>query len=142
MTIHQPLKQVISSTVAGMLFGAGLVTAQMSDPLKVQAFLDVAGLWDPSLALVMAAALAVFGLGFAALRRWPRPCFDSQFHWPALTRVDARLLAGSALFGVGWGMTGYCPGPAIASVLSGNAEVWWFVPAMLAGGLLERWRRR
>lgn len=136
------MKHTLCSVLAGLVFGIGLVVAQMSNPLKVLSFLDLAGRWDPSLALVMGAALAVFSLGFATVRKWPRPWFDVRFHWPDLAQVDARLLAGAALFGVGWGITGYCPGPAIATLLTGNTEAWIFIPAMLAGGMLERWWRR
>jgi uncharacterized membrane protein YedE/YeeE len=131
----------LSSTFAGLVFGMGLVVAKMSQPLKVLAFLDVAGHWDPSLALVMAAALAVFGLGFARVRRWLQPWFDQRFHWPDAALVDTRLLLGAGLFGIGWGITGYCPGPAFATLLTGNQEAWLFIPAMLAGGGLERWWR-
>jgi uncharacterized membrane protein YedE/YeeE len=142
MSEEATMKHWISSMVAGLVFGIGLVVAQMSNPLKVLAFLDVADNWDPSLALVMAAALALFGLGLRLVRGWPKPWFDQRFHWPEATQVDARLLQGAALFGIGWGITGYCPGPAIATVLTGNHEVWLFIPAMLVGGSLERWWRQ
>lgn len=131
------------SLLAGLIFGLGLGVAQMSNPAKVQAFLDVTGDWDPSLALVMGGAVAVTLLGFRLVRRRGRPLLDDRFHWPLLSNVDGQLILGAALFGVGWGLSGYCPGPAISTLLSGNTEVWWFVPSMLLGGWLQRaWSRR
>jgi uncharacterized membrane protein YedE/YeeE len=128
----------IVSLVAGLLFGLGLAVAQMSNPLKVLGFLDVAGDWDPSLALVMGGAVGITLLAFKLVLRRPAPMWAARFHLPTLIAIDKRLVLGSALFGVGWGMSGYCPGPALATMLSGNQEVWLFVPAMLAGGVLER----
>ncbi|BAL95868.1 DUF6691 family protein [Rubrivivax gelatinosus] len=124
----------------GAVFGAGLVVAGMTDPRKVLGFLDFAGDWDPSLALVMAAALAVAAPGLAWARRGaaPPPAEAS----PRLG-IDKTLLVGSALFGIGWGLSGYCPGPAIASLASGNHDVLWFLPALaLGGGLQRRWAAR
>lgn len=120
------------------MFGVGLAIAQMTNPLKVLSFLDVAGDWDPSLAFVMAGAVAMTLLGFRWVLKRPSPLWSASFHLPTLIRVDARLIIGAALFGVGWGLTGYCPGPALATLLSGNPDVWWFVPGMFAGGWLCR----
>lgn len=137
------LTRLFVSLLAGLIFGLGLGVAQMSNPAKVQAFLDVTGDWDPSLALVMGGAVAVTLLGFRLVRRRGRPLLDDRFHWPLLSNVDGQLILGAALFGVGWGLSGYCPGPAISTLLSGNTEVWWFVPSMLLGGWLQRaWSRR
>lgn len=130
------------SLLAGALFGLGLAIAQMTNPQKVLAFLDVAGNWDPSLVMVMGAAVLITALGFRMVLRGPAPLLDTRFHLPTMTRPDARLLLGAALFGVGWGLSGYCPGPALATVLAGNHEAWVFVPAMLVGGLLHRRSQR
>jgi uncharacterized membrane protein YedE/YeeE len=130
--------RILSCLLSGALFGLGLAIAGMTDPAKVQNFLDVAGTWDPSLAFVMGAAVGLAFLGFRLVLRRPAPFWGSRFHLPTWTQVDRRLVLGAALFGVGWGLTGYCPGPALATLLAGNQEVWLFVPAMLLGGLLHR----
>ncbi|MBI2733079.1 MAG: YeeE/YedE family protein [Aquabacterium sp.] len=124
--------------LAGALFGLGLAVAQMTNPLKVQNFLDVAGSWDPSLAFVMGAAVLITLVMFRLVLKRDRPLLGDRFHLPTQLQVDRRLLIGAALFGVGWGMSGYCPGPALATLLSGNTEVLLFVPAMLLGGFLHR----
>ena len=123
---------------AGIVFGAGLAIAQMTDPRKVLAFLDFAGDWDPSLLLVLGGAVVVAAIGFAVLRKRSRPVLDLRFHLPEIARIDLRLVAGSAIFGVGWGLAGYCPGPAIASLGFGNPEAFWFVPAMGVVAWLQR----
>ena len=124
--------------IAGALFGVGLALAGMTNPVKVLDFLDVTGHWDPSLAFVMGGAVMVTLVAFAFILKRNRPWLATRFYLPSAVKVDHRLLAGAAIFGVGWGLTGYCPGPALASVLSSNTEVWLFVPAMLLGGWLER----
>ncbi|MBK1715005.1 DUF6691 family protein [Rubrivivax gelatinosus] len=134
--------RIAAGALTGTLFGAGLGISGMNDPHKVLAFLDVAGAWDPSLALVMAGALAVAVPGFRLVLRRPRPLLDERLHLPTRRDIDAALVLGSLLFGIGWGLAGYCPGPAIANLATGNAEVWFFVPAMLAGGWLQRWWQR
>jgi uncharacterized membrane protein YedE/YeeE len=136
------MMQWIVSLAAGLLFGLGLGVAQMTNPLKVQGFLDVTGAWDPSLAFVMGGAVSVTLIAFRLVLRRPAPLWAARFHLPTLTAIDKRLVLGASLFGVGWGLSGYCPGPALATLLSGNTEVWLFVPAMLVGGLLERLSRR
>lgn len=128
--------------LCGVLFGAGLAVSQMTNPAKVQAFLDVAGSWDPSLAFVMGAALLVSAAGYQAARRRARPLLEDRFHVPPPGAVDPRLLAGSAAFGVGWGLSGFCPGPALASLVTGSSAVIVFVSAMLAGTLAVRLLRR
>lgn len=133
---------IVLSLLAGVLFGVGLAVSGMTDPLKVQNFLDVSGTWDPSLALVMGGAVVVTFLGYRMAWRQSTPWFADRFHLPTLMTIDRSLVLGAALFGVGWGLAGYCPGPALASVLTGNQEVWWFVPAMLTGGWLQRWQAR
>lgn len=136
------MMQPLVSLMAGLAFGLGLAIAEMTNPLKVLAFLDLAGDWDPSLAFVMGGAVTVTALAFRFILRRPVPFYGERFHLPTLTQIDRKLLVGAALFGIGWGLAGYCPGPALATVLSGNSEAWLFVPAMLVGGALQRWQRR
>jgi len=130
--------RLLTCLIAGALFGLGLAVAQMTNPLKVQNFLDVAGDWDPSLAFVMGAAVLITLVMFRVVLKRASPLLGERFHLPTLLKVDRPLIMGAALFGVGWGMTGYCPGPALATLLSGNGEVLLFVPAMLLGGFLHR----
>lgn len=130
--------RLLTCLIAGALFGLGLAVAQMTNPLKVQNFLDVAGDWDPSLAFVMGSAVLITLVMFRVVLKRASPLLGDRFHLPTLLKVDRQLLVGAALFGVGWGMTGYCPGPALATLLSGNGEVLLFVPAMLLGGFLHR----
>jgi uncharacterized membrane protein YedE/YeeE len=134
------LAGLAAALACGVVFGVGLAVAQMTDPRKVLGFLDVAGAWDASLLFVLGGAVLTAALGFHFVGRRPAPIFGGQFDWSARKAVDARLLLGSALFGVGWGLAGYCPGPAVASVGSGNAEALWLVPALFAGAALQRWR--
>lgn len=133
------MTRLLISLIAGALFGVGLAVAQMTNPLKVLSFLDVAGNWDPSLAFVMGAAVSITLVAFRWLLKRPAPLWGDRFHLPTLIHLDRRLLLGAALFGIGWGLTGYCPGPALATVLAGNQESWIFIPAMLVGGVLHRW---
>jgi uncharacterized membrane protein YedE/YeeE len=120
------VKSVATALLSGTIFGSGLAVARMTNPAKVLAFLDVAGAWDPSLAFVMGAALAVSALAY---RFRPAPSGIA-------TGIDARLLVGAGLFGLGWGLAGFCPGPAIASLSTGSGEVVTFVLAMVVGMLL------
>lgn len=125
--------------LAGLLFGLGLMLAGMTDPSKVLAFLDLAGAWDPSLALVMGGGIAV-GLGaFTLAKGRSKTLLGSAIFLPQATVIDRRLLGGSALFGVGWGLAGFCPGPALVSLGLGDAKVWVFVAAMVAGMLVFEW---
>jgi len=114
--------------IAGALFGAGLVVSGMADPAKVLAFLTLAPGWDPSLALVMASALAISLPGFAWARRRGRPLFGGSFSAPATQTLDRRLLVGAALFGIGWGLSGFCPGPAVVSAGFGNGAALLLLP--------------
>lgn len=118
---------------SGLLFGLGLTTSGMVDPAKVLGFLDVAGDWDPSLAFVMAAAIPVAALGFAIGRHRAAPVCAARFDAPTRTAVDRRLVAGALTFGVGWGLAGYCPGPALASLSFGGWRALLFVASMLIG---------
>ena len=136
------MMQPLVSLVAGVVFGLGLAVAEMTNPLKVLDFLDLAGHWDPSLAFVMGGAVLVTLVAFRFVLRRAVPLYGDRFHLPTLTQLDRKLLGGAALFGIGWGLAGYCPGPALATILSGNSETWLFVPAMLVGGALQRWQSR
>ena len=136
------MMQPLVSLVAGVVFGLGLAVAEMTNPLKVLDFLDLAGNWDPSLAFVMGGAVLVTLVAFRFVLRRPVPLYGERFHLPTLTQLDRKLLGGAALFGIGWGLAGYCPGPALATILFGNSETWLFVPAMLVGGALQRWQSR
>jgi len=132
----------LTALLAGAIFGVGLAVSGMMNPAKVLGFLDVAGDWDPTLVFVMGGALLVTVPAFRVILKRPRPVLDSDFDLPTKTTLDGRLLGGSALFGVGWGLSGFCPGPAVAAflpaLLSGLTPVLAFVAAMLAGMLLHR----
>jgi uncharacterized membrane protein YedE/YeeE len=123
----------LASLLAGIVFGLGLVISGLADPAKVLNFLDVAGNWDPSLAFVMAGAVATTWLGYRLVLVQPKPAYDACFHLPGSTVIDRRLLAGAAVFGVGWGLAGYCPGPAITALPLLNPSTLVFVVAMLLG---------
>lgn len=119
--------------LAGLLFGAGLSLGGMTQPAVVLGFLDLAGAWNPRLLFVMAGAVATTALGYRLVWRVRRPWFDDAFKLPAARRIDPRLLLGAALFGIGWGMAGYCPGPALASLGAGWALVALLVAMMVLG---------
>lgn len=129
---HHKLR-FLAALVSGAVFGFGLSLSGMLDPARVRGFLDVAGDWDPSLAFVLTGAVAVAMLGTWLSRRMRRPVFDRAFHLPSESRIDRRLVMGSALFGIGWGMAGFCPGPALASLTLGLAPSFLFVTAMIVG---------
>jgi uncharacterized membrane protein YedE/YeeE len=134
--------KLFSAFVAGLVFGLGLILSGMTDPSKVIAFLDLAGAWDPSLALVMAGAILVASIGFYFASKRSRAILGDVMRLPTATRIDRRLVLGSLAFGAGWGLAGYCPGPAVASLLSGKAEPLIFVAAMLAGMALYELQTR
>jgi uncharacterized membrane protein YedE/YeeE len=124
---------------AGLVFGVGLALAQMTDPRKVLGFLDITGRWDPSLALVLGGAVGLSLLTFHYILRLARPLLGERFDLPASRRVlEPKLLIGSTLFGIGWGISGYCPGPALAQLAAPNAETWLFLPALIAGSVIAR----
>jgi uncharacterized membrane protein YedE/YeeE len=120
----------------GALFGAGLVVSGMADPTKVLAFLDVAGAWDPSLLFVMGGGLVVTFIGFHWVLKREQPILDDVFHLPTKRDLDPRLLAGSAMFGIGWGIAGYCPGPAFAAITINPTEALICVLALAVGSML------
>lgn len=127
------LPKIVVALLAGVLFGAGLAVAGMTDPNKVLNFLDLSRSWDPSLALVMASAIPVAASGFIIARRRAKPALEPEFNLPTNTHVDPRLVAGSALFGIGWGLGGYCPGPAVASLADAGPPLVAFLVAMTLG---------
>ncbi|CAM4139086.1 YeeE/YedE family protein [Comamonas aquatilis] len=129
--------------ISGLVFGLGLLLSGMGNPAKVQNFLDVFGRWDPSLALVMGGAIVVGLPAFAWARKRQTALLGEPMDLPTASRIDARLLSGAALFGVGWGLAGFCPGPALMNLATGRSEVWLFVAAMVVGMLAQHaWARR
>lgn len=136
--------QSTAALASGIVFGFGLSLSGMLNPVRVQGFLDIFGTWDPSLAFVLGGAVTIAFIGVRMTSRMQRPVLDDRFHMPQNNRIDAPLVIGSALFGLGWGLAGFCPGPAIASLSSGIRQTLLFVIAMLAGMLLHDrvWRRR
>ena len=125
------------AALVGLIFGLGLLVSGMANPQKVLGFLDLAGPWDPSLALVMGGAIAVGLVGFALARKRQRSLLGEPMQMPSRTDIDAPLLIGSALFGIGWGLAGLCPGPALVALGSGWGEAAIFVAAMLGGMALH-----
>lgn len=127
----------------GLLFAIGLAVSGMARPEKVVGFLDVLGDWDPSLAFVMLGAVSVYGFTHWRLVRRRRPLLAARFSLPTPGRIDGRLIAGAAVFGVGWGLSGFCPGPALTALGAGTPAALWFAPAMIAGVLVHDrlWRR-
>ena len=131
--------QLLASLVCGLIFGAGLLISGMTDPQKVLGFLDVLGRWDPTLAFVMTGALAVTAAGYALARRAARPALAERHLWPEKRAVDRDLVVGAALFGVGWGLVGLCPGPALENLATLSPKVLGFVAAMIVGILAQSW---
>ena len=136
------MMRIITSLIAGLVFGIGLIISGMTNPAKLLGFLDLAGLWDPSLALVMGGAIAVGTLAFQIARKRGKSLLGDPMRLPSATQVDRRLLLGGLAFGVGWGLAGFCPGPALASLATGGVKPAIFTVAMIAGmvifELLER----
>ena len=131
--------KTVVAVFSGALFGLGLVVSGMMNPAKVIGFLDLAGEWDPTLAFVMGGALLVAIPAFRLILGRQRPILARDFALPTKSTLDARLLGGAALFGVGWGLAGFCPGPAVAALVTGLAPVFAFVAAMVAGMALYAW---
>lgn len=135
--------QLITAFAAGLVFGLGLIVSGMTDPSKVIGFLDLAGNWDPSLAFVMAGAILVGFFAFRIAGRRPHTLIGTAIRLPDARRIDKRLILGGLVFGAGWGVAGYCPGPALTSLLSGGSKPLIFVGAMVAGmGVFELFERR
>lgn len=129
----------LAALASGVVFGLGLSLAQMTNPDKVLNFLDLSGHWDASLLFVLGGAVVLSAVAFHFILKRHAPVWDSLFHLPLSRAIDKPLLVGSALFGIGWGLSGYCPGPAIASIGLGNPEALWVVPSIIAGAALQRW---
>ncbi|MEW9804521.1 DUF6691 family protein [Mesorhizobium marinum] len=136
------MARVLSALVIGLIFGAGIAISGMINPAKVLNFFDVAGTWDPSLAFVMGGALVITSIGYFLVFKRPAPAFEQKFHLPAKKELDLPLLAGSAVFGVGWGIAGFCPGGAIPALGLMKSEAFIFVAAMIAGIVLARLLRQ
>ena len=132
------IRRVLPPLVSGALFGAGLTIGGMTDPARVRGFLDLFGNWDPTLAFVMGGALIVMAVAWRFRERMSRPLFGESFSLPDRSDFDTRLIAGAALFGIGWGLAGLCPGPAVASLALAPLSVLPFVLAMLAGMAVHR----
>lgn len=124
---------LIATLLIGLLFGTGIALSGMSNPAKVLNFFDIAGSWDPSLMFVMGGALMVTFVGYRLVLGRPGPLAQPGFALPQARRIDGRLLGGSALFGLGWGLAGFCPGGALPALGTGRSEVFWFTGAMIAG---------
>lgn len=127
------MQRTVLAGIVGLLFGTGIAFSGMANPAKVLNFFDVAGTWDPSLAFVMGGALLVTAIGYRFVLRRAKPVCEARFHLPANRKLDMPLLAGSAVFGIGWGISGFCPGGAIPALGLGETSAWIFVGSMLAG---------
>lgn len=140
------MKRLLIAALAGALFGVGLALSRMTDPNVVIGFLDVFGRFDPTLAFVLAGAVGMSVLGFRGILARPAPLCEPAFSLPRNHAIDRSLVLGAALFGIGWGLAGYCPGPAVVGFAAGVRSAWIFVPAMLVGawlqGVLARWLER
>jgi len=133
------MKKIFIALLSGIIFGLGLSLSQMVNPDKVIAFLDVFGQWDPSLAFVMIGALLVSFISFRLVLKRPEPILEQSFHLSARKDIDKALLTGAAMFGIGWGISGFCPGPAIAGLGMGNIEALVMVVSIYAGFFFQRW---
>jgi len=127
------MRSHLMAFIAGLLMSVGITVSQMIDPIKVKAFLNVLGAWDPTLLVVMVSALVTYAIGFAIIKKRQKPVLGAKFHLPEKTVIDRPLVIGSVLFGAGWGLVGYCPGPALAALFGGSAGTLGFVVAMLVG---------
>jgi uncharacterized membrane protein YedE/YeeE len=133
---------LIAALAVGLIFGLGLILSGMADPAKVQNFLDPLGQFDPSLAFVMAGAIAVTATGYRLILQRPKPLASPAFHLPTKSEIDTPLVAGAAIFGIGWGLAGFCPGPAIVSLGIGASGTLVFVLFMLVGMAAAAWATR
>ena len=127
------MQRTLLAAIIGLVFGTGIALCGMANPAKVLNFFDIAGAWDPSLAFVMGGALVVTAIGYRFVLRQAKPVCEAKFHLPTSRRLDLPLVAGSSLFGIGWGISGFCPGGAIPALGLGEISAWAFVGAMLAG---------
>ncbi|MEP9373817.1 DUF6691 family protein [Mesorhizobium sp. KR1-2] len=136
------MPRILSALISGLIFGAGIAISGMINPAKVLNFFDIAGSWDPSLAFVMGGALAVTAVGYFLVLKRAAPVFEPKFYLPTRKDLDLPLLAGSATFGIGWGIAGFCPGGAVPAIGLMKAEAFIFVAAMVGGIALARLIRR
>ncbi len=137
---HLEAWRTLAGLACGTLLGAGLYVSGMTDPGKVLGFLDIRGHWNPALIGVLGSAVMVSLLGFQwLLKPMRKPWLDNQFHTPTRKDIDRPLVLGALMFGAGWGLSGYCPGPALAGIALGNGEAPVLIAAMLAGGLAQKW---
>lgn len=127
------MKSTLSALAAGLVFGMGLILSEMVNPRRVKGFLDITGHWDPTLAFVMGGALLITGVGYNILFKRGKPLFEESFSVPANRVIDAKLIIGAVLFGVGWGLSGLCPGPAIVGVSTLNQDILVFIVALVVG---------
>lgn len=132
----QIVMKVLIPLLAGILFGFGLLISGMNNPAKVRGFLDIFGDWQPALMAVMVAAIAIFAVAYALSNKMKQPWFHTIFHRPSLTVLDKRLFIGAGLFGIGWGMVGLCPGPALLNIMTGQEDILIFILALLVGNRL------
>ncbi|MBQ0720188.1 MAG: YeeE/YedE family protein [Gammaproteobacteria bacterium] len=137
MTLQKRYR-LMASLASGIVFGLGMAISGMTNTQRVQGFLDLAGAWDPTLAFVMAGGMFVTFIGYKFILKNPAPLFDDTFHLPTRTDIDKPLIIGAVLFGAGWGLVGYCPGPAIAGLSYGYTTTLIFVPVMILGMLLAK----
>jgi uncharacterized protein len=133
------MKQNLVVLISGIFFGLGLGLSQMINRERVLGFLDVTGVWDPTLLFVLSGAVAVTVIAFRFVLRLPHPFYDNQFHLPTHKDIDRPLVVGAAIFGIGWGIAGYCPGPSITALVLGIWNPVLFVVAMIAGSLTYKW---
>jgi uncharacterized membrane protein YedE/YeeE len=133
------MKLHLAAVLSGLVFGLGVTIAGMNNPEKVLDFLDIAGNWDPSLALVLAAATGTAGLSFRYILRRRCPIFGTKFHLPLSNDIEFRLVLGAGIFGIGWGIVGLCPGPAFTTLLLGHWEAYVFFAGMIAGMIFYEW---
>ena len=133
---------VLTALLSGLVFGLGLIVSGMANPAKVLGFLDLAGAWDPSLALVMAGAILVGFFAFLVAKKRTRSFIGAEMKLPTASAIDRRLLTGSALFGAGWGVAGFCPGPGLVALGMGEPKALVFVVAMLVGMAIFTWREK
>ena len=135
------MRETLTGLLTGFIFGLGLCLSRMTDPAVVQGFLDIAGAWDPTLLFVMGGGVAVAFVGYRYVLRRKQPLWAPKFPAPPTGTIDAPLLSGAALFGIGWGLSGYCPGPAVVSLASGRRQILLFIAAMVIGMIAVRWMR-
>ena len=137
--MNQNIMKIVSPLLAGVLFGLGLLVSGMNNPEKVRGFLDLFGNWQPALMAVMVSAIIIFAIANAFSSKMKQPWFHNIFHKPSLTVLDARLIMGAAMFGIGWGMVGLCPGPALLNIMTGHEDILIFVFALLIGNRMAHY---